>query len=349
MGPEIFAVKAVEFEQGTMDPFGFDKQAEDLAQKYIPFSGTIRKPIYLVFNKYVKSLIKDGTLKLKSREHKDAELRLEKLLVYSWKRRYEGLRSRHVIGNSIRHINPFEGHGGTWVVQDSYKIYNGSAELLATDDLIEAYRKKNPDEPDVLRQFLQRSGSLERNQRFMEELLKKLGKKRLSLFRGELLLAPLFRRKMLKKIRETLYENEFSEDYSLCKRLLTKPKIAPKILNKVLINEVYPFHSRNLWYSAFILAVNADIEGSGTPLRWKKADGLYAKIKSHRPAHARPRPKCWFQLNGNDRYSTLKDFDKDGWRAIVAKAERQSEGFPFYSFRIFALQSLLAELDPHAY
>ena len=44
MSIKIFSIKAVEFEHGSLDPFGFDAHTDRLARKYIPFSGTIRKP-----------------------------------------------------------------------------------------------------------------------------------------------------------------------------------------------------------------------------------------------------------------------------------------------------------------
>jgi hypothetical protein len=348
MSIKIFSIKAVEFEHGSLDPFGFDAHTDRLARKYIPFSGTIRKPIYLLFVSYVESLFRDGYLKPKSRRDKeDIRLRLEKLLVYAWTRRHGRLRSQGVIGNSIRHVNPFEGVGGNWVVQNCYRIYGSSAELLATDELVQAYLKANRSEIRLLQQFLERSGSLERNRTFVDDLLRKLAKRRTSLFCGQLVLGRQFRRKMLSKLKEILWEAEFSSQASLLYKIFNRPKSAPKFLDRVLVSKEYPFHSLNRWFSAFILAVEADLKYESSHHLWMKADALYGEIAAPRPPSRRPKPRCWFtQADGTYRKS--RDFDASGWSALIRKAEQPREGSPFYSFRIFALESLLTELDSHA-
>ncbi len=52
----IFTVKEVTFEQGKNDPFGFGDFTEKLSEKYLPFTGTVRKPTYILFTSYINRL-----------------------------------------------------------------------------------------------------------------------------------------------------------------------------------------------------------------------------------------------------------------------------------------------------
>jgi hypothetical protein len=78
---QLFIIKPVEFEHGKEDPFGFDHYSGRIADKYIPFSGTIRKPLYLLFVAYVNWLITNKHLKSGIISNEGVRLRLEKLLV----------------------------------------------------------------------------------------------------------------------------------------------------------------------------------------------------------------------------------------------------------------------------
>jgi hypothetical protein len=59
-------------------------------------------------------------IRLCSKKEK-ARLRLEKLLVLSWKRKADSLLEKNVLGNRQRKINPFKGNDGNWIVQTCFK------------------------------------------------------------------------------------------------------------------------------------------------------------------------------------------------------------------------------------
>lgn len=149
----IFLIKPVEFEHGKEDPFGFDYYSGRIADKYIPFSGTIRKPLYLLFVAYVNWLITNKHLK-SGTSNEDVRLRLEKLLVKCLT--LSNTSHRFIIGSTFRNINPFKGNDGNWVIQNCYKIYDESARVLVPDELIKDYHNKHIEQVKLLNDFLKR-------------------------------------------------------------------------------------------------------------------------------------------------------------------------------------------------
>lgn len=349
---QLFIIKPVEFEHGKEDPFGFDYYSGQIADKYIPFSGTIRKPLYLLFVAYVNWLINNKYLK-SGISKEDVKLRLEKLLVKCLT--LSNTSHRFIIGSTFRNINPFKGNDGNWVIQNCYKIYDESARTLVPPELIDDYHKKHEEQVKLLNDFLKRTGTLDANKRYLDSLIKQLRKKKSSMFSGNLLLTRRFRDTLFKKLKETIKEKEFGADKELMKKLFISPSKAPTDLKQVLQSEDYPFKSLNHWFSSFILAVDADIKGEQSKSLWEIADKRYRDIKDEYKHGTAQRPtndsrkftklKCWFDRVG-DKYEKSYNFSESGWDALIRKADRDDH--VLYTFRTDALGSLLKELDPNA-
>jgi hypothetical protein len=349
---QIFLIKPVEFEHGKEDPFGFDHYSGQIANKYIPFSGTIRKPLYLLFVAYVNWLINNKHLK-SGISKEDVKLRLEKLLVKCLT--LLNTSHRFIIGSTFRNINPFKGNDGNWVIQNCYKIYDESARGLIPDDdeLIKDYHNKHVEQVKLLNDFLKRTGTLDANKRYLDSLIKQLRKKKSSMFSGNLLLARRFREALFRKLKETIKKNKFGADKELIKKLFDSPSKAPTVLKHVLYSEDYPFKSLNHWFSSFILAVHADIKGENSKSLWATADRRYQEIDDKHGTVQRPtndsrkftKLKCWFDRVG-DKYEKSYNFNESGWDALIRKADRDDH--VLYTFRTDALGSLLKELDPNA-
>jgi hypothetical protein len=342
----LFTIKAVEFQHGQRDPFGFENYAEKIAQDYIPFSGTIRKPIYLLFIAYVNMLLKKGLISAKTKKEMDeVKVRLEKLLVTIWKQNNTTLRGQSVIGSSIRHINPFTGCGGDWVVQNCFEIYDASVSEFNLDELVEKYHHDNLDQLHLLIDFLKRSGSRDNNQRYLERLMDGLRRKKNSLFSGQMLLSPRYRIIMFRLLKDRIKSHKFGQDSLLIKGLSNSPQKAEAILTKVLNSSKYPFHKLNLWFCTFTQAVDATINGKEASFLWRKADDLFRQIEQKVGVSKRPRCKCWFDWNIS-RYQKNKSFDKDAWSALLRRSKTSDHLYT--SFRITALSSLLKELSNNA-
>lgn len=334
MSIQLFRVASIRLEQQQEDPFGFDAYSEKIAAKYVPFSGTIRKPIYLLFVAYIEWIIKHK-FNLTSRREKDAaKIRLEKLLVLSWKRNDTAGRGQSIIGNSIREINPFRGNDGNWVVQNCFKIY-GSSTWLVPHDLLEKYHRQHYDEFLLLREFLLRDGLLDTHKVYLQHLLKKLKRRRWGIYSGKLLLAPQYAKPLFNQLKKEIDNTKWTPAF-LRNKLFYKPSQAHIFLEKALDGQ--PFNLINNWFSSFVEAVSADIEAPPNAARlWRKADIAYAALK---PAEftRRPKPKCWLKYDGQ-RYIKQEDFDVKGWEALIRR------GATYSSFRTPALASLFKELD----
>ena len=347
---QLFIIKPVEFEHGKEDPFGFDYYSGKIADKYIPFSGTIRKPLYLLFVSYVNWLINNKYLK-SGISKEDVKLRLEKLLVKCLT--LSNTSHRFIIGSTFRNINPFKGNDGNWVIQNCYKIYDESARILVPDELIVDYHKKHIEQVKLMNDFLKRTGTLDANKRYLDSLIKQLRKKKTSLFSGNLLLAKGFRATFFRKLKETIKKNKFGADKKLIKKLFDSPSKAPIILKQVLHSDAYPFKSLNNWFSSFILAVHADMKRENSKSLWATADRRYQEIDDkhgtvQRPLEDSRKPtklKCWFDRVG-DKYEKSYNFSESGWDALVRRAERDDQ--EIYTFRTDALGHLLRELDSSA-
>lgn len=346
----LFIIKAVEFEHGKEDPFGFDHYSGLIADKYIPFSGTIRKPLYLLFVAYVNWLIREKHLK-SAAGNEDVRLRLEKLLVKSLT--VANTSHRFIIGSTFRNINPFKGNDGNWVVQNCYKIYDESARVLVPAELIKEYHSKHIDQVKLLNDFLKRTGTLDANKRYLDSLIRQLNKSKSSLYSGNLLLARKFRDILFRKLKETIKGDSFGADKILLQKMFSSPATAWTDLKQALRSDKYPFKSLNYWFSSFILAVDADIRGEDSKSLWKIADRRYQEIDDKHDTAQRPtedkrkitRLKCWFDRVG-DKYEKSRNFGESGWDALIRKADRDDH--ELYTFRTDALGNLLKELDPHA-
>lgn len=350
----LFLIKPVEFEHAKEDPFGFDTYSGKVAQKYIPFSGSIRKPLYLLFVRYVNWLIDQGFISAPIK-NEEIRLRLEKLFVRSLIQ--SNTSHRFIIGSTFRAINPFKGNDGNWVIQNCYKIYDESARILISSEsgIVEDYHKKHIEQVKLLNDFLKRTGTLEANKRYLESLLRQLKRKKTSLFSGNLLLSKGFRKSMFHELKSIIKKQDhgFGNDKAIMAKLFDHPSRATGILHKLLQNEKYPFRHLNVWFSCFIRAVDADINGSESGKLWSNADKFYDIVPDKNGTDRRPQEggnkftkvKCWFAKAG-DKYIVSDNFNESGWEALVRRANRDDH--EVYSFRTDAFGNLLKELDPHA-
>lgn len=335
-------IKAVEFEHQKEDPFGFDNIAEKVALKFLDFSGSIRKPIYLLFVAYVNELIKRGEFKTKLRNN-DIRLRLEKLLVYAWKRR-GNLRNKSIIGSSIIDSNPFEGNDGNWVKQNCFRIYESSSKKFELNVLLDFYikRKMQKAEITLLNEFLCKSGRLKNNENYLHYLINKFDSK--SLFSGNSTLHVSLKKRFEKSLSKIIFEGDFKKDSNFQKQLFINADKAEKEINKVLKSDKYPFAAYNNWVSTYINAVDTEIEGKNSNLLWNKTDLLFSKLDTRNYYSSlqlrRIKPKCWFKYE-NNKYSIADAFDQDGWDAMVRRANKKNGNF--YDFKLTALKSLITE------
>jgi hypothetical protein len=344
----FFRARAVIFESASEDPFRFEQATDRIAERYIPFSGVVRKPIYLLLVRYVNFLFEENHIKARShRDQNNIRLRLEKLFLLCLRRKNENLRSRSILGNSKRMINPFEGDDGNWIVQNVFKLYGKSAGKLIDDSIVKDYAKNYREEIGILLQFLKREGSLETNRKVLDETIKKLHRVRRkgNLFSGNLLLERNIRYKMQRILRRTLDEGEF--DGADIDDLFARPGKAGKWVNRVLVSDSYPFYAINKWFADFTLAVNEDISGATNEKLWKRAGESFRNIRNKTGMKERPNARCWFEKDVIP-YKRGKDFNQAGWEALVARAERFKISKVFYDFRTPAVQSLIGELDANA-
>ncbi len=350
----IFSIKVTEFDQGERDPFGFDDFSEKLGDKYLPFSGTVRKPIYFLFVNYVNEFLK--TKDWNARKKKEAKLRLEKLLVYSWKNNIRNsrqeLRKANIIGNSKEKINPFKGNDGNWVVQTCFDIYGNSVKKVITDNkFIERYRRENQGEETVLSDFLNKEGVFDKkNEIFLEDTLQRLAKKS-SLFSGNLQPTSSYKNIFRGYLRDAIKNT--NKDYYNDINFFFNPKnkFIDKLYKRTIEDEKkYRFKELNNWFSAFILAVDKDINNENHKSDWQKTNSFYKQIKwdimpvgklSDRPISDK---LTWFEKQGN-KYIKIEEgknkFNQEGWDALIRRANREN----FYDFKHFALTSLLQDIN----
>jgi len=164
----IFSVKSVSFEKGERDPFGFDDFAEKLGAEFLPFSGSVSKPSYFLFVSYVNHLMSRGENKINWVDEKDRnekKIRLEKLLVYSWKKaaKDSSLRGASIIGNSfnISAIDPFSSKG--WVKQNCFRIYTEGENKFKLEKTLHLYLNHRDKEIALLNDFLSKSYTQNKN------------------------------------------------------------------------------------------------------------------------------------------------------------------------------------------
>jgi hypothetical protein len=340
----IFSISVTDFDEGQRDPFGFDDFSEKLGSKYLPFSGTVRKPVYFFFVQYINWLWQQGKLPVKKKE--EAQLRLEKLLVLSWKKRSDSLSGKNVLGNRQRRVNPFKGNDGNWIVQTCFKIYGASVgKVIDNSGFIDKYIRQNPEEENILTDFLTRTGILENtNEAVLENTLFKLAQKKNSLFNGQHELNDTYKRLFRKYLENAIWETNHDYYNDVYSFFDSTTKLEEKIYKRIIDNEKkYPFKALNNWFSAFTLAVDKDVNNENSVAQWKKADELYFKIPDQyrKEISQRPESRCWFDRIGN-RYipKTGREFGEAGWDALIRRANSSN----FYDFKHNAFISLLKEI-----
>jgi hypothetical protein len=334
----IFLLRAVEFQSQKEDPFKFDSVAEKIAGKYIPFSGVIQKPSYLLFIAYVNSLFKENKIHCHLTKQKDIKTRLEKLLVYSWKRSTSKLPTG-IIGSRIWNINPFEAKDGNWVVQDCFKIYESSSKKFDFENILNFYQSKNGEEIKGLNEFLNRSGHLASHKKYVDMLLSKLKKKNHSFFCGNTKISNKLKEKFRKSLKDVIEEKSFSNDKVFISKLFKS--VHPwDVIEKVLKSPDYPFKDLNNWFTKFVLAVDGELNGKNSNNLWKDADKAFEKMDKKLILNNRPDPVCWFEKN-NGAYKKFKDFNDAGWNALLRRAKK-GNGL-YYNYRLRAFSSLLEE------
>lgn len=279
------------------------------------------------------------------KKKEEALLRLEKLLVLSWKKKAQSLSGKNVLGNRQRRVNPFKGNDGNWIVQTCFKIYGASvSKVINNTEFIDRYMRKNPDEETILNDFLKRTGVLEKNnEAFLESTLLKLAQRKNSLYYGNPELNDNYKKLFRKYLENAIWSTNQEYYKDICSYFNPTANLEEKIYKRVLENEnKYPFKALNNWFSAFTLAVDKDINKENSDVQWKKADELYFKIPDNyrKDISQIPEARCWFDRIGN-RYipKTGKEFGEEGWDALLRRANSSN----FYDFKHNAFISLLKE------
>ena len=181
-----------------------------------------------------------------------------------------------------------------------------------------------------------------RNEIYLNNLLNKFGKK--SLFSGKIDLLPVYKN-IFKKYLQKAIQKTNSEYYNDIQLFFSPSNNLPtRLYKKTIENETkYPFKAMNNWFSAFILAVDKDINNENSKNQWIKADQLFLKIaeKYKKNINKRPEPKCWF-IRVGDKYIPQKDndFRQEGWNALLKRANSSN----FYDFKHTALKNLLLDI-----
>ena len=336
----IFLVKSVEFDHQKEDPFGFDAIAEKVASKYISFSGSIRKPIYILFVLYVEELIKANRINSNLKKNL-IKIRLEKLFVHCIKEKFQ-TRGLSIIGSSLNEINPFEGKDGNWVVQNCYKIYDNSAKKFELRNLIEQYIRRNSQEINLLNEFFSKSGRLKNNKQYLDYIVKKLKAKSYSIFNGNHIIHESYKPKFIKSLKQIILNGNFKFK-DIDKNLFTNINRSEKEIIKILNSNEYPFHVFNKWVSSYIKAVDAEINNEPSIIYWKNADNDFDNLitnENYKNLQKRIKPNCWFRFE-NNKYKITDNFNSSGWNSLVRRANQHNS--LFYDFKTNALKSLIKE------
>jgi hypothetical protein len=216
--------------------------------------------------------------------------------------------------------------------------------LITDSKFIERYVQDNPDEVKILNEFLSKDGLLDnRNENILKITLQKLAKKKKnhSLFSGNHQLTGIYKN-LFKRYLQRSIQNTNEDYYDDIRSFFDYTnKLEERIYKRTIENKKYDFKALNNWFAAFILAVDKDINNENSKSDWQKADDLFSsKIpdKYKRDLKQRPEARCWFERNGNKYVAKQgKDFDEDGWNALLRRTQRDN----FYDFKHDALISLL--------
>jgi hypothetical protein len=354
----LFWIKRIDFEEeGQRDPFGFDNFAEKLADKYLPFSGTVRKPIYLLFVQYFNWLWEERKIPVKKK--REAQIRFEKLLVCAWRKKEKGrknLRGASVLGNSKYQINPFTAKD--WITQTCFDIYGGSVKAIITkENFVKKFENTNKREAEILNDFWAIENPIlnKRNERRLNDILTSLGKIKKSLFNGDHRLILDYKKLFKDKLKSAIGKNVKDDTYfRRIEPYLDNPsklKNSERFKKEILENDKFLFKSLNNWFKTFIKAVDKEISKGDAKNEWDEANKLYERIKwNEMPKGIKPLNKqplsekvSWVNKeNGHYKKITKGNnkFDEDGWNALVRRTGRKH----FFDFRHTALISLLREL-----
>ncbi len=344
----IFTVKEVTFEQGKNDPFGFGDFTEKLSAKYLPFSGTIAKPSYILFTSYINRLLKEKLIPYNSaREKNEIRIRLEKLLVYCWKSRAnENFRGARIIGNSLKvnEIDPFTSKG--WIKQNCFRIYTENN--FKAEKTLEIYLNMIGNKQiDLLNEFLGKSYIREKDkQNYLKELKKKLYKNKNSLFSYHLL-SDTLKKKFKKELKEVISRNKPDYFIHLSNFYDNNKFNSAQFWKKTLENKKLPFKDLNYWFGKIVDAVDAEINEKSSLSLWKKADIAYEQIDiKHRKLDKRPirETESWFTKQ-NGKYCKADNFNRFSHQWESYKRRKGEEGTGYFStFRHYAFSRLLTEL-----
>lgn len=363
----IFSIKAISFDQGERDPFGFDDYAEKLGAEYLPFSGSVSKPAYFLFVSYVNhflNLDKNKTLWKNEKQKREIQIRLEKLLVYSWKQEStkKELKGSSILGNSFNldDIDVFSSKG--WVIQNAFKIYTDKNFCPKTLNRYLKYVEERQNA--ILIRFLNveyKSQNFDKR-KFLIKLLADLQANNNSIFKNHKLSLPLqneFKKELSEKIKSKR-KTEYLQ--------FVQPFFEYKTFNednfwgKLLANPKLPFLFLNDWFGKFVTAVDADINQKGNKLQlWIEADKSFDKIpkqfhslsKTDIVLQKRVKKSKWFQYNEKEsRYTYYDKRSKSEKRRVEnlweSYKKRQGEEVGtryFFNYRHYALLRLLKELQ----
>lgn len=344
----IFTVKEVTFDQGKNDPYGFGDFTEKLSAKYVPFSGTIAKPSYILFTTYINRLQKEKLIPYSNaKERYEIKIRLEKLLVYCWKSRTkETLRGAGIIGNSlnVNEIDPFNSKG--WIKQNCFKIYTENN--FKAEKTLEKYLNMiGNKQVDLLNEFLGKVYIRAKDkQNYLKELLKRLCKNKHSLFSYHLLSENL--KKNFKKELKEVILRKFPDYYGFIDHFFVNNKFNSELFwKRTLENKKLPFKDLNDWFGKIVDAVDAEINNKSSISFWRKADIVYEKIyNNHRTLHKRPirETESWFTKQ-NGKYYKTDNFSRYSQQWESYKRRKGEEGTGYFStFRHYAFSRILREL-----
>lgn len=359
--PELFIISSVTFEQGKDDPFGFDDLTEKVGGAYVPFSGSIKLIRYLVFIPLVSQLVNE--FKISNREKRGAKRRLEKLLVYLAKYKYKVGKRSYLMGISLKNINPFDSSSG-WVVNDCFKLYPASVDSLSlNDEDFEKILKKVYFKPKFIkfvREFLNRQGSMNSNERWLEKQEPNL--------KGSIfdLTKPVDNR-LIRYISEKIFDSKKTKRLTDVYPYLNKKP--DKYIKLIKENPNFPFKALNQFLKETINAIKNDIEGNKDNL-WNKAYNslkiLQSKYKESlkKPFKDSDRISKWKDASSPNQliYGLIKASEENvgGWFKEDAHSKRFSKGnnFPenynylenkskgeYSDFRLDALELIIEDIN----
>lgn len=352
---KISPIKSVEFETSKLDPFGFDEYAEKSGGEFMTFATVARKPSYYFFIAYTNWLLEEKLLEVK--RPLEYRLRMEKLLVRSWMYGMDrdALRAKSIIGVSTRRINPFKGNDGNWVVNTCFRLYGNSVTQImkhANPFRIEKQEREIAD----LRKFLSIEGPLDaRNEKKLTALITRFKKNKSRFFKsgGELTNSDkgVFMDALKKSLRERNLGDETGKVFfSAIRPFLDKGRQLnrERLQAAILENRDLPFYWSNRYMSAFIKAVDADLQGKYNSILWaaferSRKELLKAFPKEERKLSAKiKQPSCWIVYDAySNRYRKGDDFDENKWNGHVHNADNKASRF--HAFRTGTLAQLIIE------